>query len=431
MRQLGLRASQLVLLLVLLSLENWLETVEASLFGFGPGSKVEQSTGTSKWPGAERGGQSLAGNGLSKISIRMPDIRPDHGEQYLCMAHRLASDEAQYVVGFEPKSEANRVHHMLVYGCEMAGIFQRDSPNFVWDCSSMHQASGGPEEDADQQHQSWESSFERGPVCAPQGGGQILYAWAMDAPPLQLPPGVGFEVGGRRSSVNFLVLQIHYGHHGPFMHSAQLTDNSGLELQLSSGTQESDRPVERRAGVLVLSSAGEVPPGRSKHEIWCQIGQAGEPPIELRPFGFRVHTHKFGTKVMGAKIGPSSLASQRSIGPSFEEEELLQLRPEEEEEDRAQLIGVGDPQKAQMFYPVSSPNVTLRTGDKVYAACEFHNNSTRTVQIGQTGADEMCNFYIMYSSSPGGQLLAEQTCVSLNPPQSLFDTLEGALLDLP
>jgi hypothetical protein len=38
---------------------------------------------------------------------------------------------------------------------------------------------------------------------------QIIYAWALDAPKLQLPTDVGFQVG-KDSNIQYLVLQVHY-----------------------------------------------------------------------------------------------------------------------------------------------------------------------------------------------------------------------------
>lgn len=40
---------------------------------------------------------------------------------------------------------------------------------------------------------------------------QIIYAWARDAPILELPEGVGFKVG-KTSPIQYLVLQVHYAH---------------------------------------------------------------------------------------------------------------------------------------------------------------------------------------------------------------------------
>jgi peptidylglycine monooxygenase len=59
-----------------------------------------------------------------------------------------------------------------------------------------------------------ESRFENAPVCAADS--KIIYAWAMDAPELHLPPGVGFKVGGD-TDIKWLVLQVHYKDVTPFV----------------------------------------------------------------------------------------------------------------------------------------------------------------------------------------------------------------------
>lgn len=400
----------------------------------------------------------------TNTTIRMPDIRPDYPEQYLCIAHRIQSDLNldQYIVGFSPSSkDSKRVHHMLIYGCQMPGVFQRDSPNFVWDCGSMH--AGGHHDTTNhdmndmnnyKDNKQPRSSFEMGPVCDPLYSSQVLYGWAMEAPALKLPAGVGFKIGGSNTGINFLVLQVHYGHSRKFESQPELTDNTGLVLDLvrqsppvvsgttgaktivqtngeaqlrqslanadSSSSEEKPQRITKRAGVLLLSSVGYVLPGRSKHEIWCRLDEDDddnnennnlmyddqneltptEPPFEIHPFRYRVHTHTMGVKVMGAKIGAPKARS-----------------PDGFRVDQAQVIGTGDPQKAQMFYPVSERNqrqLTLRPGDSVYASCEFVNNKSHAVRIGQTAGDEMCNFYLMYWTS-SSRLLSRADCVGENP----------------
>jgi peptidylglycine monooxygenase len=44
---------------------------------------------------------------------------------------------------------------------------------------------------------------------------QVIYAWARDAPKLELPEGVGFKVGGK-SPIQYLILQVHYATVKPF-----------------------------------------------------------------------------------------------------------------------------------------------------------------------------------------------------------------------
>ena len=51
-----------------------------------------------------------------------------------------------------------------------------------------------------------EPDLETHSICG-EGKSQVIYAWAMDAPSLELPDGVGFRVGGD-SGINYLVLQV-------------------------------------------------------------------------------------------------------------------------------------------------------------------------------------------------------------------------------
>lgn len=337
-------------------------------------------------------------NHSNKLTIRMPDIRPDHAEQYLCIAHRVPSDtRGHYIVGFKPQSNSSRVHHMLMYGCEEPGIYQRDSPNFVWDCSEMQQ---------DDSNNGQMITYERGPVCNSNKKYKIMYGWAMDAPALKLPNGVGFKIGGHDSFVNFVVLQVHFGSIRAFKKLPSLTDNSGLILDLKRNDNNSG--ITKQAGVLVLISVGQVLQGKSKHEIWCDIDQ----DIDIHPFKYRVHTHKLGTRVMGAK-----LATNRNT-IDYSNSILINDNPVEEEN---KIIGEGDPQKPQMFYSVKEKDLVISKGDTIYARCEFNNNGTSVVKIGSTGNDEMCNFYIMYWTN-SRKLLSKDTCMSVNP-RSMYNQI--------
>lgn len=313
--------------------------------------------------------------------LRMPDVRPDHAEQYICTSLRLPmGNMGEFIVGFNPIGSAERIHHMLLYGCDMPGLFSRDSPEIAWDCGEMMKASVNVT-----------TSFNKAPIC--QGQSHILYAWAKDAPALKLPQQVGFKVGGSDTGIHFLVLQVHYAHTHAFDKDLLLKDNSGLILELKRDDDDND--ITKRAGVLLMASNGIVKRGNTKHEISCTLSEN----IELHAFKFRVHTHKLGTKVEGFKIpATNDWINYSKLGKKI-------------------LIGSGDPQQPQMFYDVSQTGqqqMTLNSGDTVYAYCAFSNNQTHDVIIGQTGDDEMCNFYIMYWTN-GNQLLKQDTCVSRNP----------------
>ena len=83
-----------------------------------------------------------------------------------------------------------------------------------------------------------------------------------------------------------------------------------------------------------------------------------------------------------------------------------------ENSDTWTLIGKRSPQQPQMFYPLSSPQLTLSRGDTVAARCTMVNTRDRATDVGPTNADEMCNFYIMYWVE-GDQPMKKHTCFSL------------------
>ena len=116
---------------------------------------------------------------LQHFPLLMPKIHPQAAESYLCSPIRLndgADAEHFYVTGFEPNATQHTAHHMLIYGCEEPGSL---SP--VWDCGEM----------AASVDEAGSSGLEASPPCRSKP--QIIYAWAKDAPKLELPEGVGFR----------------------------------------------------------------------------------------------------------------------------------------------------------------------------------------------------------------------------------------------
>lgn len=131
----------------------------------------------------------------------MPDVQPMLPESYLCTAFKMSQYKHDFIVEYLPNATKQTAHHILIYGCSAPGYYERDTPRAVWDCSEM--AGAGLKTQIDEELQ----FFPHGPVCS--GQSQIVYSWAMDAPSLQLPKGVGFKVG-YGSDINYLILQVHY-----------------------------------------------------------------------------------------------------------------------------------------------------------------------------------------------------------------------------
>ncbi|XP_076319185.1 peptidylglycine alpha-hydroxylating monooxygenase-like isoform X3 [Tachypleus tridentatus] len=130
-------------------------------------------------------------------------------------------------------------HHILLFGCSVVGKRERDTTRAVWDSGEMGGVRRG-------------SQYHRDPVCFE--GSRIIYTWARDAPKLMLPEGVGFEVGGRDSGINYLLLQVHYANVDKFI--AGETDNSGIILTVVPGISSR---LTKRTGVLLLGTDGRIP----------------------------------------------------------------------------------------------------------------------------------------------------------------------------
>ncbi|CAK1601715.1 unnamed protein product [Parnassius mnemosyne] len=274
---------------------------------------------------------------VDTYAFRMPNVWPHKDELYLCTPIRISPTTNYYMVGFVPKASMNTAHHMLIYGCSDPG-----SNGTVWDCGEM---------------QSSEIDYIYPPASPCGSGSQVVYAWARDAPSLQLPKGVGFHVG-RDSPIKYLVLQVHYMARFP----RNVTDKSGVLLKYTS------KRMPRQAGVILLGTGGYIFPNHVEHmETACTILE----DKVIHPFAFRTHTHSLGKVVSGYVVRRSDHG------------------------DEWKLLGKKDPQLPQMFYPVVD-KTPVRKGDVLAARCTMNNTHDYPVKIGPTNNDEMCNFYLMY-----------------------------------
>ncbi|XP_012271466.1 peptidylglycine alpha-hydroxylating monooxygenase [Orussus abietinus] len=272
---------------------------------------------------------------IEKYSLFMPNVTPNVPELYLCTPIKIDSSKEYYIVGFEPNATMSTAHHMILYGCTKPGTSRE-----VWNCGEM----------ARSKH----SFGETASPCAE--GSEILYAWARDAPRLNLPDGVGFKVGGK-SQIKYLVLQVHYAHIERFKDGS--TDDSGVFLHYTT------HPLSKLAGVLLLGTSGLIPPHQVEYmESACMMKENKT----IYPFAYRVHTHSLGKIVSGYIIKPGN--------------QWIEL-------------GKRDPLEPQMFYPVHN-KVAGKMGDIFAARCTMESNRPTMTYVGATNQDEMCNFYLLY-----------------------------------
>ena len=317
-------------------------------------------------------GASASNFPVRTMNFQMPNSKPTAPETYLCSPMKLDLNTTHYLVGFEPRASAKTAHHMLLYGCKTPG---REEP--VFNCGAMTV-----------------KQKDLNSALHPCGeGNEIVYAWAQDAPKLDLPEGVGFRVGGD-SGIQWLVLQVHYA---TVDHIPAKGDTSGVVLQYT------DVPQPKSAGVYFMGTNGRIPAGSTtKMETACQLKES----LTLHPFAFRVHTHALGRVVSGWKVEGSG--------------------------QKWTLLGKEDPQLPQMFYPVENKAVTISRGETIASRCTMVNHRPYATWIGSTRKDEMCNFYLMYWVH-GKETLKSNRCVSVGPPVYTWGGwfLGGGLSNIP
>uniref|UniRef100_A0A7N6A674 Peptidylglycine alpha-amidating monooxygenase n=1 Tax=Anabas testudineus TaxID=64144 RepID=A0A7N6A674_ANATE len=202
------------------------------------------------------------------MDLRMPGVVPTKSDNYLCMAFPVPTSRDAYIVDFIPHASMDKVHHMLLFGCQTPV----STSNYCVQGTCVDEAS-------------------------------IMYAWARNAPPTKLPKDVGFKVGGN-SGMSYFVLQIHYGDITAFRDHHR--DCSGLTLQMTS------KPQPFIAGIYLLMSVDTVIlPGKrvTNADIACDYTS-----YPIYPFAFRTHTHRLGKVVSGYRIrdGKWSLIGRQS-----------------------------------------------------------------------------------------------------------------------
>uniref|UniRef100_A0A0B6ZEM1 peptidylglycine monooxygenase n=1 Tax=Arion vulgaris TaxID=1028688 RepID=A0A0B6ZEM1_9EUPU len=268
------------------------------------------------------------------ITIRMPSVVSKKPDSLICTGKKLDPEES-YIVRFIPHVTKDIAHHMMVYGCNLPANYKKS-----WICDENEQ---DPPSDKS--------------VCRSESP-KVVFAWALNAPDKTLPQGVGFRVSGD-TRINYLVVQLHYVK--AFRRGVK--DKSGIILEMTK-----TRP-QQQAGYIVLANHGFIPPGRKEYHVDSLCNYTSN--YTIYPIGYRTHSHNLGVVTSGYRIRDNNWLE----------------------------IGRMSPQRPQTFYDVSNPGMDIRKGDILASRCTMNSMSRFTnTYIGPTNHDEMCNFYIMYST---------------------------------
>ncbi|KAL4228137.1 hypothetical protein ACF0H5_013572 [Mactra antiquata] len=286
--------------------------------------------------------------------LRMKGAHPTENDQYFCSGYDVSSD----ILGEDnnPFAEGYIVKYEALADANTAHHI------LVFGCESLRSEGN--------------NIWKCGQVCG--HGEQIVFAWAKNAPPLTLPNGVGQHIGGRTTKINHIVIQIHY------VNPLPAPDFSGIRLYTTRRRQP------YISGIYLLLSYGvTIPANTPKFHVdsSCVFNWADS----IVPFGYRTHAHTLGSVISGYKVNRGGEST---------------------------LIGKGNPQWPQAFYPVKE-RFEIRPGDLLAARCTYNSTGRfRETEIGSTSNDEMCNFYIMYYMNSTMELRkGEDTCYRNKAPQ--------------
>ena len=167
------------------------------------------------------------------VDMAVPDAVASKPDTYAYTFAAMPTDGHHHIAWFEPKAVAPKVHHMLLFGCA-GGV----SPNLHTRSGGMFSPGGGE---------------PRGSVCADSPAEPFIFGWGKNAPPLNLPDRVGFEVGGEHG-FKHLVLEVHYLDPQP----TDANETSGLAVHLRKG-----RP-NRAMSVVAFAQGFTLPPGQAR-----------------------------------------------------------------------------------------------------------------------------------------------------------------------
>jgi peptidylamidoglycolate lyase len=114
--------------------------------------------------------------------------------------------EAAHIVRFEPKADMSVVHHMLLYLCPSEPLVRAVHtlpaaeteglcPCVVFHFLSTHDSDGHGLQTVVCQQASQSTGVLNMMHRLCSSGQMLAYGWGRNAPPLTLPPGVGFEIG--------------------------------------------------------------------------------------------------------------------------------------------------------------------------------------------------------------------------------------------
>lgn len=234
-----------------------------------------------------------------------------------------------------PVKTAGAEFHVILNICALPGYYDASDEGAVYDCDV--DASSTP------------AGMPNALTCAAHQKTQRLYVWTKGADPYDMPPGVGFRVGGD-TGYEFLVLRVHFKSVQDFLSRGQdpMSGQAGLSLIMSTPTPGQ---VIKTAGSMSVGARGLLPP----HQVTNVEGAMKmTDPVSFHPFAIQSHTHSLGLAVTTWKVSPDGQWT---------------------------LIARRNPQRPEIWKPIPDKGLIVNPGDIVAVRCTFNNTQSHVVSL--------------------------------------------------
>lgn len=213
--------------------------------------------------------------------------------------------------------------------------------------------------------------------------------WSRNGSGIQFPEDSAITVGGQ-SPIQLLVLQVHYIDNSNI---SPMGDDSGVLVKYHSS------PIRPKynIGIFSLHNHGIAKAkGLSSWESACQL-DFPQPELPLIPVAFLTHTHQLGVFSGGWVV----------------------------QNGEWKLIGKGNPQAPQSFYPVENQTLEIHPQDKLAMKCIMSSGRRYETLQGLSKMSEMCDYFVMYKTL--GRVLTNNSCTT----DSSFTWKEYGLVQYP
>jgi hypothetical protein len=217
-----------------------------------------------------------------------------------------------------------------------------------------------------------------------------ISGWAKGAKPLDLPTGVGIQLG-EWTQMELAIVQIHYDN---VNNDQDVYDSSGLRIYLTK------KLYPTNAGLLVSGTEDiNLAPRVQRTQVASSCSMNGVLSFQVSVFGFSAHAHRFSRRVWveiirsgntTQMIQENGLMTPPRVGPS------VSTFVDTANSNQSVLFGNYRFDFDDQEITLLDTPITIFTNDTIMTYCEYDTqDSSANVTFSLSSDGEMCNMYMI------------------------------------